>query len=353
MKFVDEAFIKVQAGKGGDGSASFLREKYVPFGGPDGGDGGRGGHIYLLADPGLNTLVDFRYKTQFIAKNGQPGAKRQCAGANGQDLVIKVPLGTLVKDVSTGELLGDLVAAGDRLLVAEGGARGLGNVNFKSATNRAPRKITRGKPGDSKKLLLELKLLAQVGLLGLPNAGKSTLVQAVSGARPKVADYPFTTLHPQLGVVDLPGQRRFVITDIPGLVPGAAEGKGLGIQFLKHLSRTTLLLHMVDLHVVEETALLEEIRVIERELHAFSETLYKKPRWLVFNKMDCMAPEEGTERVARILKALDYQGPWFIISALTRQGTSALCEKAMQHLQAEQPETEELIEPPCFPLGDQ
>lgn len=333
MKFVDEATIKVQAGKGGDGSGSFRREKYVPRGGPDGGDGGKGGSVYLLADPSLNTLIDFRYQTQFSAQNGEPGAKRQCSGRNGEDCVINVPVGTVVKDAHTQEILGDLVAAGMRFMVAKGGARGLGNINFKSSTNRAPRQTTLGKPGESRELHLELKLLAEVGLLGLPNAGKSTFIHAVSSARPKVADYPFTTLYPHLGIVSLSGQRRFVIADIPGLVPGAAQGKGLGIQFLKHLSRTTLLLHLVELLPWDGSDPVADILAIENELAAFSEELMHKPRWLVFNKIDCFSEEEAKERIKDITQRLTYTGPIYAISALAKTGTAELCEDIMQHLQ--------------------
>lgn len=333
MKFVDEAKIKVQAGKGGDGSASFRREKCVPFGGPDGGDGGRGGSVYLVADTGLNTLIDFRYRTQFVAQSGEAGAKRQCSGAAGEDCVIRVPVGTVIRDADTQEILGDMLHPDSRLLVAKGGARGLGNVNFKSPTNRAPRHITLGKPGESRELELELKLLAEVGLLGLPNVGKSTLISSISSAKPKVADYPFTTLHPHLGIVALSGQRRFVIADIPGLVPGAAEGKGLGIQFLKHLSRTKIMLHLVDLIPADESDPIENIRAIEHELRAFSESLIHKPRWLVFNKLDCFTAEEGREKVKAITEALGYEGPCFAISALAKTGTEELCEQIMQYLQ--------------------
>jgi len=333
VKFVDEATIKVHAGKGGDGSGSFRREKYVPRGGPDGGDGGRGGSVYLLADLSLNTLIDFRYQTQFSAQSGEPGAKRQCSGKNGEDCVIPVPVGTVVRDAHTQEILGDLVTPGMRLLVAKGGARGLGNINFKSSTNRAPRQTTLGKPGESRELHLELKVLAEVGLLGLPNVGKSTFIHAVSSARPKVADYPFTTLYPHLGIVALSGQRRFVIADIPGLVPGAASGKGLGIQFLKHLSRTTLLLHLVEILPLDGSDPVDNILAIENELAAFSEELIHKPRWLVFNKIDCFTPDEAKERIQDIMQRLSYTGPIYAISALAKTGTVQLCEDIMQFLQ--------------------
>ena len=334
MKFVDEALIKVQAGKGGDGSASFRREKYVPWGGPDGGDGGKGGSVYIQAEAGLNTLVDFRYQTRFNAQKGEQGGACQCSGKDGQDCFISVPVGTVVRDQSTLEILGDLVKPGDRLLVAKGGRRGLGNVNFKSSTNRAPRKIIPGEQGENRELHLELKLLADVGMLGLPNAGKSTFIQAVSLARPKIADYPFTTLYPQLGIVSLTGQRRFVIADIPGLVPGAAMGKGLGIQFLKHLSRTKLMLHLVDLIPMDGSSPEDNIVAIEQELIAFSETLANKSRWLVFNKMDCFPEEEAKSLAQSIVEKMNYTGPVFTISALTKQGIEPLCEKIMEYVQA-------------------
>ncbi len=335
MKFVDEAIIKVHAGKGGDGSASFRREKFVPLGGPDGGDGGRGGSVYLLADSGMNTLIDFRYQTQFKAEHGGNGAKRQCTGADGEDCVIKVPVGTQVRDLHTQEILGDLVTPGMRLMVAKGGRRGLGNINFKSSTNRAPRHTVPGGEGESRELQLELKLLAEVGLLGLPNAGKSTLISAISSAKPKVADYPFTTLYPHLGIVALTGQRRFVVADIPGVVPGAAQGKGLGIQFLKHLSRTTLLLHLVELMPLDESDPVDNIRAIEYELGAFSEDLLKKPRWLVFNKTDCYTPEAAAARIADIMQRLGDKTSYYAISALAKNGTAALCEDVMKYLQSQ------------------
>ena len=334
MKFIDEGLIKVHAGKGGDGSASFRREKYVPRGGPDGGDGGRGGSVYLEADSGLNTLIDFRYQTQFSAENGEAGAKRQCSGKDGEDCIIKVPVGTVVKDASTDEFLGDILESGERLLVAKGGTRGLGNVNFKSSTNRAPRQTVPGGKGESRELHLELRLLAQVGLLGLPNAGKSTLLRSISSAHPKVADYPFTTLYPQLGIVMLPGQRRFVMADIPGLVSGAAEGKGLGIQFLKHLSRTHLLIHLVDLVPTDESTPTENIQAIEQELAKYSQELANKPRWLVFNKIDCLSDEEAKKQIETVLKDLHYQGEWFMVSGLTKKGLPELCEKIMQFISA-------------------
>jgi len=332
VKFVDEALIKVQAGKGGNGSASFRREKYVPFGGPDGGDGGRGGSVYLVSSTSVNTLVDFRYQTQFKAQDGEAGSKRQCSGAKGEDCIIEVPVGTIVKTVDTDEILGDLNQPDMKLLVARGGQRGLGNINFKSATNRAPQKVTAGKPGEYRELHLELKLLADVGLLGLPNAGKSTLIQAVSAARPKVADYPFTTLYPHLGIIELSSQRRFVMADIPGLVPDASLGKGLGIQFLKHLSRTKLLLHLVDLNSYEDHSIVEDIRALERELRNFSAELAALPRWLVFNKADCFEPQVAQAKAAELVAQLDFKSPFFIISGLAKTNTAILCEKIYQHL---------------------
>lgn len=333
MKFIDEALIKVHAGKGGDGSASFRREKYVPRGGPDGGDGGRGGSVYLEADPGLNTLIDFRYQTQFAAQSGEAGAKRQRSGKDGEDCIIKVPVGTMVKDAATNETLGDLLDPGERLLVAKGGSRGLGNVNFKSSTNRAPRQTVPGGLGESRELHLELRLLAQVGLLGLPNAGKSTLLRAISSAHPKVADYPFTTLYPQLGIIMLPGQRRFVMADLPGLVSGASEGKGLGLQFLKHLSRTTLLIHLVDLILTNGATPVEDIQAIEKELANYSRELSEKPRWLVFNKIDCLSEEEAKQQIEVIIQTLGYTGEWFMVSGLTKKGLPALCERIFKKLE--------------------
>ncbi len=344
MKFVDEAIIKVHAGNGGNGSASFRREKYVPRGGPDGGDGGRGGSIYLLSKSGLNTLVDFRYQTQFSAENGEAGAKRQCSGKDGADCVIEVPVGTIVRDVHTKEVIGDLVKADMRILVAKGGSRGLGNVNFKSSTNRAPRHTTPGKPGESRELQLELRLLADVGLLGMPNVGKSTFIRGVSFARPKVADYPFTTLYPNLGIVALSGQRRFVIADIPGLVPGAAQGKGLGIQFLRHLSRTSLLIHLVEMVPWDGADAVASIVAIEKELSEYGEELVNKPRWLVFNKTDCFTEEETKQHIQEITKQLAYTGPVYAVSALAKTGLDKLCEDIMRYLQKAREEGEN--EPP-------
>lgn len=321
MKFVDEATIRVTAGKGGDGCLSFRREKYIPRGGPDGGDGGDGGSVYLEVDEGLNTLVDFRHLRLFRAKNGQPGQGKERSGKKGDDIRIKVPLGTLVYDDDIDELIGDLEEAGATLLVAKGGFHGLGNTRFKSSTNRAPRKTTKGTSGEDRNLRLELQVLADVGLLGLPNAGKSTLIRQVSAATPKVADYPFTTLHPHLGVVSLGVDQSFVIADIPGLVEGAAEGAGLGIHFLKHLSRTNLLLHVVDIGShLEANEIADSIRAIENELRSFSETLFKRERWLVLNKIDLLDEEELEQRRQQIVDTLSWDRPVHTISAATGAG---------------------------------
>lgn len=333
MKFVDEATIEVAAGKGGNGSASFRREKYVPRGGPDGGDGGRGGSVILQADSGLNTLVDFRHAKHFKAENGQPGRGKQMSGRGGADEVIRVPLGTLVRDVDSGELLGDMTEADARLVVAEGGRGGVGNIHFKSSTNRAPTRFTPGQPGQTRRLHLELKVLADVGLLGFPNAGKSTLIRAISAARPKVADYPFTTLYPNLGVVRVGADQSFVVADIPGVIEGAAEGAGLGIQFLKHLQRTGLLLHLVALETPEGTTPEQRVRTLEQELTAFGEALSDKPRWLVFTKADLMPAETALEVAQAALGALDWQAPWFVISSVTGSGLDALVGAVMQALE--------------------
>ncbi len=334
MKFVDEATIRVEAGKGGNGCVSFRREKFIPRGGPNGGDGGDGGNVWLVADGSLNTLVDFRYTRRFQAENGQPGMGSDRTGRSGRDLEIKVPVGTLVFDQETGEPLGDLIEEGQRLLVARGGIHGLGNTRFKSSTNRAPRQSTPGTPGESRELRLELKLLADVGLLGLPNAGKSTFVRAVSAATPKVADYPFTTLIPSLGVVSLEPHRSFVVADIPGLIEGASEGAGLGTRFLKHLSRTRLLLHLVDMASLgEESDPVADVRTIERELERFSPDLAKKERWLVLNKLDLLPEAERDERSRELVRRLGWEGPVFLVSAIKREGTRELCGRIMEYLE--------------------
>lgn len=333
MKFVDEATIHVIAGKGGEGSASFRREKYVPFGGPDGGDGGRGGSVWLVANSGLNTLVDFRHARQFRAESGQAGRGRQMTGRSGEDIDIQVALGTQVFDAETGELLGDLTSEGMRLCVAEGGRGGLGNLHFKSSTNRAPRQTVSAHPGEQRQLRLELKVLADVGLLGFPNAGKSTLISAVSSARPKIADYPFTTLYPNLGVVSLATDQSFVIADIPGIISGAAEGAGLGLQFLRHLQRTRLLLHLVDLQPLDAADPVAAVHAIEHELQAYDAELAGKPRWLVLNKCDLLPEDVANASAEAIIRELDWQQPWFLVSAVTGQGMQPLLYAIMQYLQ--------------------
>lgn len=335
MKFIDEVTINVEAGKGGDGCLSFRREKFIPFGGPNGGDGGDGGSIFLEADNALNTLVDFRYKRQFHAKNGQKGMGSDCTGKSGDDLIVKVPVGTTVYDADTEELIGDLTKSGELLKVAQGGFHGLGNTRFKSSTNRSPQKTTPGQPGEVRNLRLSLKVLADVGLLGLPNAGKSTFIRAVSAATPKVADYPFTTMHPHLGVVRVDVDRSFVVADIPGLIEGAAEGAGLGVRFLKHLERTKVLLHLVDMAPQDEVDPLIAIRTIENELQKFSPDLVEKPRWLVLNKLDLLDPKEAEQRSKQLIKKLKWKDPVFKVSALQKQGTEDVCYKLMNFLEQE------------------
>ena len=335
MKFIDEATIKVEAGDGGNGCASFRREKYIPRGGPDGGDGGNGGSVYLVADSGLNTLVDFRTQRTYRAERGQNGMGRERTGRSGQDLYVRVPVGTRITNEETGEQIGELLEPGQQLQVARGGERGIGNVHFKSSTNRAPRQFTHGTPGERYQLQLELILLADVGLLGMPNAGKSSLIRKISSARPKVADYPFTTLYPNLGVVSLGRDHSFVVADIPGVIEGAAQGAGLGLQFLKHLSRTRLLLHLVDVAPLDESvSLVDEVRRIEKELSSYSEELVQRERWLVLNKADLLPAEELQARRDQLLEALDWQGPVFTISAVTGEGTDALTSALMQRLEA-------------------
>jgi GTP-binding protein len=333
MKFIDEATIRVAAGHGGDGALSFRREKFIPFGGPNGGDGGDGGSIYLQADRNLNTLIDFRYRRTYQAEHGQKGMGSECTGKGGSDLIIHVPVGTAVFDKDTEEFIGDLVVPEAKLLVAQGGFHGLGNTRFKSSTNRAPRQTTKGQLGDIRNLRLSLKVLADVGLLGLPNAGKSTLIRAVSAATPKVADYPFTTLHPHLGVVRVDTDRSFVIADIPGLIEGAAEGAGLGIQFLKHLERTRVLLHVVDIMPLDDSDPVTSIEMLALELQKFNADLAAKPRWLVLNKVDLLLPEEAEQRCQEIIARLGWQEPVFKISASQRAGTQALCQSLMAYLQ--------------------
>ena len=332
MKFVDEATIKVQAGKGGNGCLSFRREKYIPKGGPDGGDGGDGGSVYLEAVDGLNTLIDYRYTRNFKAENGQQGSGGECTGRSGDDLVLKVPIGTTVLDENSGEVLGDLTELGQKLKVAQGGYHGLGNTRYKSSTNRAPRQTSPGKEGELRELKLELKVLADVGLLGLPNAGKSTFIRSVSAARPKVADYPFTTLVPNLGVVGLSADKSFVVADIPGLIEGASEGAGLGIRFLKHLTRTRLLLHLVDMMPYDGSTAGANAQTIENELLSFSATMAEGDRWLILNKLDLLPEDEVEERCQAVIEQLNWQGPVYRISGLASTGTKELCAAIMDYI---------------------
>ena len=326
MKFVDEASIQVTAGKGGNGSASFRREKYIQYGGPDGGDGGAGGSVYLEGDSGLNTLVDFRHRRIYKAQNGVQGKGQEKYGKKGEDIYIRVPLGTVVTDADNEVALGDVTEHRQHLLVARGGRGGLGNVHFKSSTNRAPRKFTPGEAGEDIRLELELKVLADIGLLGFPNAGKSTLISTVSAARPKVADYPFTTLYPNLGVVRVGMDSSFVIADVPGLIEGAAEGAGLGVQFLKHLQRTRLLLHLVEIAPLDEMPPEDAVRKLEQELVNFDSSLGEKPRWLVFTKADLMDQEDAERIAGQVVKDLEWQSPWFFISSVTHSGTDELVQ---------------------------
>ena len=332
MKFVDEVSIHVKAGDGGNGMMSFRREKFIEKGGPNGGDGGDGGSIWLEADINLNTLVDYRYTRRFTAQNGEKGGSTECTGAKGEDLVLPVPVGTTVIDAATQGIIGDLTRPGQRIRVVQGGWHGLGNTRFKSSTNRAPRQTTPGKPGEERDLKLELKVLADIGLLGLPNAGKSTFIRAVSAAKPKVADYPFTTLVPNLGVVSVGRFKSFVVADIPGLIEGASEGAGLGIRFLKHLARTRLLLHLVDMAPLDESDPAEAAETIINELTKFSPALGERDRWLVLNKADQLLDDEREERLKAVVERLDWQGPVFVISALEREGTEQLCQAIMQYL---------------------
>lgn len=334
VKFVDEAEIRVEAGRGGDGCVSFRREKFVPRGGPDGGDGGSGGSVYLVAREGINTLADFRVARRFKADSGQSGAGRNMTGASGEDLYVAVPEGTEVRDLDTDELLGDLSRAGETLCVARGGRGGRGNTAFKSSVNRAPRRYTPGEAGEQRRLQLALKVLADVGLLGAPNAGKSTLTRALSAAKPKVADYPFTTLHPHLGVVRVGPERSFVVADIPGLIEGAAEGAGLGIRFLRHLERTRLLLHVVDAGTQRaDDEVAAELTAIEGELERYSERLRGLPRWLVLNKLDLLPAAERASRLERLAASVGWDGPVYGISALSREGTESLARDAMAHIE--------------------
>jgi len=334
VKFVDEAPIHVEAGNGGNGMMSFRREKFISKGGPDGGDGGDGGSVYLVADENLNTLIDYRFQPKYRAENGEKGGSKDCTGAKGADLFLPVPVGTTVIDTDTEEIFGDLTEHGQKLKVAQGGFHGLGNTRFKTSTNRTPRKTTHGTEGEMRNLKLELKVLADVGMLGLPNAGKSSFIRAVSSAKPKVADYPFTTLIPNLGVVKVQQYRSFVIADIPGLIEGASEGAGLGVRFLKHLTRCRLLLHAVDVAPVDDSDPVENVKVIANELQKFSPTLASRDRWLLLNKVDLLDPEEADARCKAIVDALQWTGPVFRISALHRDGTGPLAGKIMDHLEA-------------------
>lgn len=350
MKFVDEATIRVQAGNGGHGCLSFRREKYVERGGPDGGDGGHGGNIYLVADPSLNTLADFRVARKFKAPGGDGGSGRNKTGRSGDDLNVMIPAGTVVHDVDTGEVICDLTEPGQRQKVAEGGRGGLGNTRFKSSVNRAPRKITKGTQGEGRHLKLELKVLADVGLLGMPNAGKSTLISSMSEARPRIADYPFTTLYPNLGVVRVGRLQSFVMADIPGLIEGASDGAGLGIQFLKHLQRTGLLLHLIDIAPIDpDIEPAREVKAIAAELAKFSDDLASKPRWLVINKIDLLSHDDQEVAREMLLRELLWDGPVFEVSAATGEGTEALAQAVMRELERVNEETavEELTEPPA------
>ena len=352
MKFVDEATIEVAAGDGGNGCASFRHEKYKEFGGPDGGDGGRGGHVYGLVDDSLNTLVDFRYTRRFDAQRGEHGKGSDMFGVKGDDIVLKLPVGTIVADAETGEVLFELLKAGEQILLAKGGDGGFGNMHYKSSTNRAPRQKTPGWPGERRTLKLELKVLADVGLLGMPNAGKSTLIAAISNARPKIADYPFTTLHPNLGVVRVGPEKSFVVADVPGLIEGASEGAGLGHQFLRHLQRTRVLLHLVDMAPFDDAVdPVAQAKAIALELKKFDPALYDKPRWLVLNKLDMVPTDEREVLVKDTVKRLRYKGPVFEISALTREGCERLVQSVYQHLAAVHQAAKPVVVDPRFAEG--
>jgi len=344
MKFVDEAYIDIAAGDGGNGCVSFRHEKYKEFGGPNGGDGGRGGHVFAVADPNLNTLVDFRFSRRHEAKRGQHGMGSDMFGAMGDDVTLKMPVGTIITDAETGEVLYELLQPGEVLMIAKGGDGGFGNMRFKSAINRAPRQKTPGWPGEKKELKLELKVLADVGLLGMPNAGKSTLIAAISNARHKIADYPFTTLHPNLGVVRVGPEQSFVVADVPGLIEGASDGAGLGHLFLRHLQRTRLLLHMIDFAPFDETVdPVAQAKAIVGELKKYDKALYDKPRWLVLNKLDMVPVEEREARVKDFIKRFKYKGPVFEISALTREGCETLIKTIFQHIKAQQIQEQEPV----------
>ncbi|QNK69091.1 Obg family GTPase CgtA [Variovorax sp. PAMC26660] len=345
MKFVDEAFIDIAAGDGGNGCVSFRHEKYKEFGGPNGGDGGRGGHVYAVADSNLNTLVDFRYSRRHEAKRGEHGMGSDMFGAAGADITLRMPVGTIVTDAETGEVLYELLTEGEVITIAKGGDGGFGNMRFKSAINRAPRQKTPGWPGDKKSLKLELKVLADVGLLGMPNAGKSTLISAISNARPRIADYPFTTLHPNLGVVRVGPEQSFVVADLPGLIEGASDGAGLGHLFLRHLQRTRLLLHVIDMAPFDDAVdPVAQAKAIVGELKKYDAALYDKPRWLVLNKLDMVPAEERAARVKDFVKRLRFKGPVFEISALTREGCEHLVQAVYQQVKAQQVAEQEPVE---------
>lgn len=349
MKFVDEAMIDVAAGNGGAGCASFRREKFIPFGGPNGGDGGRGGSIYAVADVNLNTLIDYRYARRHEARNGEAGRGSDQFGAAGDDIVLRMPVGTILRDTDTGQVVAELLRPGEKVLICKGGDGGFGNLHFKTSTNRAPRQKTPGWPGEQKKLKLELRVLADVGLLGMPNAGKSTLIAAVSNARPKIADYPFTTLHPNLGVVRVGPEQSFVLADIPGLIEGAAEGAGLGHQFLRHLQRTRLLLHLVDLAPFDDGVdPVAQAKAIVKELKKYDPELHAKPRWLVLNKLDMLGTDERAARVKDFVRRMRSKSPVFEISALTREGLEPLLKAVYQHVAA----SKVAVPPPLDPRFD-
>ncbi|HEI9875561.1 TPA: Obg family GTPase CgtA [Proteus mirabilis] len=332
MKFVDEAKILIVAGDGGNGCVSFRREKYIPKGGPDGGDGGDGGDVYMVADENLNTLIDYRFTKSYRAERGENGQSRDCTGKRGQDITINVPVGTRARDLATGEIIADLTVHGQKQMVAKGGFHGLGNTRFKSSVNRAPRQRTMGTPGESREVLLELMLLADVGMLGMPNAGKSTFIRAVSAAKPKVADYPFTTLVPSLGVVHMDSHQSFVVADIPGLIEGAADGAGLGIQFLKHLERCRVLLHLIDIDPIDGSDPVENAKIIISELEKYSDKLAQKPRWLVFNKVDLLDADEAKQKAQAIVEALGWEGDYYMIAAINQEGVKKLCWDIMEFL---------------------
>jgi GTP-binding protein len=353
MKFVDEATIDVAAGDGGAGCASFRREKFIPFGGPNGGDGGRGGSIYAVADSNLNTLIDYRYARRHQAKNGEAGRGSDQYGAAADDIVLRMPVGTILTDVESGQVVAELLVPGEPVLVCKGGDGGFGNLHFKSSTNRSPRQKTPGWPGEHKKLKLELRVLADVGLLGMPNAGKSTLIAAISNAKPKIADYPFTTLHPNLGVVRAGPERSFVVADVPGLIEGAAEGAGLGHYFLRHLQRTRLLLHVVDIAPFDDSIdPVQQAKAIVAELKKYDESLHAKPRWLVLNKIDMLPADEHEARVTDFVKRLRWKGPVFQISALARTGLDPLVQAVYEHVAAHKPVGEPLPDERFEEAGD-